>query len=956
MELRLVLLLCLASCPVSQALPVPATGGNGQDDQTDFRPVSEIIEEINRDTSVLITEGDIRPNLDHGVTKCTRCLWIKSQDGKVRVPYIAPSPTYEDFERSMFISAMKEFEVMTCVQFVNRSTENDYLSIVDGPGCWSYVGKIGGKQNVGLSMAGCIKYNLIQHELLHALGFYHEHTRSNRNDYIDIMWQNIFPGDQPYFHLDHGNIQDTPYDYNSILHYAKSAFSIVPDQPTMVPKPDPNVPMGQAIGLDNLDVMKINKMYNCNLCRQKLITPGFSTYDSTSSGQGGAYCLYLIQSTLKVLLQLSGLNISSSRLCSNSYIKVYDGVSQSSPVLLDKTCGSRPIPPLISSGSFMLIEIVNNQPSALSRFNASYETVRYGGTYVTDNGVVTSPRFASSYPSNVSVVYSIIAPKGYKVSLTFQFFTTQISSTCSTDYLVINDGPSRMSPILGTYCGSISVPLSVVSTGNVMLLQFHSEKSISQNGFDAQYRFDIIKVCDMDFRPVSDIIEEVNKDASVPLLEGDIRPRLARSATKCTRCFWIKSQDGRVRVPYTAPSSTYTNFEKSMFISAMKEFEVMTCVQFVNRSTENDYLSIEDGSGCWSYAGKMGGKQIVSLSMAGCIKYNLIQHELMHALGFYHEFTRNDRDDYIDVMWDNISPGDQHIFFLDNGNTQDIPYDYNSIVHYTKYAFSSVSGQPSMVAIPDPNVTMGQAIGLDNLDVMRINKIYNCSLCRQKLITPGSSTYNSTSSGQGGAYCLYLIQSTLKVLLQISGLNIPSSPNCSNSYIKVYDGVSQSSPVLLDKTCGNVSVPPLVSSESFMLIEIVNNQSLAPSTFTASYETVRYGETYVTDTGVVTSPGFSSFYPSFLDVVYSIIAPIGKKVSLSIYFFMTKPSPTCSIDYLIVNDGPSNSSAILGTYCGFLDDLPPPLVSTGNVMLLQFHSGNSTGYNGFYAEYEFVTS
>ncbi|XP_056419827.1 embryonic protein UVS.2-like isoform X2 [Hyla sarda] len=811
MELRLVLLLCLASCPVSQALPVPATGGNGQDDQTDFRPVSEIIEEINRDTSVLITEGDIRPNLDHGVTKCTRCLWIKSQDGKVRVPYIAPSPTYEDFERSMFISAMKEFEVMTCVQFVNRSTENDYLSIVDGPGCWSYVGKIGGKQNVGLSMAGCIKYNLIQHELLHALGFYHEHTRSNRNDYIDIMWQNIFPGDQPYFHLDHGNIQDTPYDYNSILHYAKSAFSIVPDQPTMVPKPDPNVPMGQAIGLDNLDVMKINKMYNCNLCRQKLITPGFSTYDSTSSGQGGAYCLYLIQSTLKVLLQLSGLNISSSRLCSNSYIKVYDGVSQSSPVLLDKTCGSRPIPPLISSGSFMLIEIVNNQPSALSRFNASYETVRYGGTYVTDNGVVTSPRFASSYPSNVSVVYSIIAPKGYKVSLTFQFFTTQISSTCSTDYLVINDGPSRMSPILGTYCGSISVPLSVVSTGNVMLLQFHSEKSISQNGFDAQYRFDIIKVCDMDFRPVSDIIEEVNK-------------------------------------------------------------------------------------------------------------------------------------------------GDQHIFFLDNGNTQDIPYDYNSIVHYTKYAFSSVSGQPSMVAIPDPNVTMGQAIGLDNLDVMRINKIYNCSLCRQKLITPGSSTYNSTSSGQGGAYCLYLIQSTLKVLLQISGLNIPSSPNCSNSYIKVYDGVSQSSPVLLDKTCGNVSVPPLVSSESFMLIEIVNNQSLAPSTFTASYETVRYGETYVTDTGVVTSPGFSSFYPSFLDVVYSIIAPIGKKVSLSIYFFMTKPSPTCSIDYLIVNDGPSNSSAILGTYCGFLDDLPPPLVSTGNVMLLQFHSGNSTGYNGFYAEYEFVTS
>ncbi|XP_056419481.1 astacin-like metalloendopeptidase [Hyla sarda] len=467
---------------------------------------------------------------------------------------------------------------------------------------------------------------------------------------------------------------------------------------------------------------------------------------------------------------------------------------------------------------------------------------------------------------------------------------------------------------------------------------------------------DIVNDDETHFRPVSDIIEEVNKDTSVLLVEGDIRPNLDRSVTECTRCLWLKSQDGRVRVPYTTPSPTYTNFERSMFISAMKEFEVMTCIQFVSRSTENDYLSIEDGSGCWSYVGKMGGKQTMSLSMAGCIKYNIIQHEFMHALGFYHEFTRSDRDDYIDIMWQNISPGDRPYFYLDNGNTQDIPYDYNSIVHYTKYALSSVSGQPSMVAKPDPNVPMGQAIGLDNLDVMKINKIYNCNLCRQKLITPGSSTYDSTSSGQGGAYCLYLIQSTLKVLLQLSGLNIPSSPGCSNSYIKVYDGVSQSSPVLLDKTCGSGPVPPLVSSGSFMLIEIVNNKPSVPSTFTASYDTVRYGGTYVTDTGVVTSPGFTSFYPSFLDVVYSIIAPIGKKVSLSIYFFMTKPSPTCSIDYLIVNDGPSNSSAILGTYCGFLDDLPPPLVSTGNVMLLQFHSGDSTGYNGFYAEYEFVTT
>ncbi|KXJ24158.1 zinc metalloproteinase nas-4 [Exaiptasia diaphana] len=160
---------------------------------------------------------------------------------------------------------------------------------------------------------------------------------------------------------------------------------------------------------------------------------------------------------------------------------------------------------------------------------------------------------------------------------------------------------------------------------------------------------------------------------------------------------------------------------------AINQFHYHTCVQFVQRTDESDYIAFERNIGCYSPIGRQGGRQILSVG-DGCEQRGTIMHELMHALGFFHEHSRYDRDKYVKILWWNIEPDflrNFESYSHDDLDTLDIPYDYDSLMHYGKLAFSK-NRQNTIEAIGDANRPLGQMKRFSKLDIKQILKVYKC--------------------------------------------------------------------------------------------------------------------------------------------------------------------------------------------------------------------------------------
>ncbi len=179
-------------------------------------------------------------------------------------------------------------------------------------------------------------------------------------------------------------------------------------------------------------------------------------------------------------------------------------------------------------------------------------------------------------------------------------------------------------------------------------------------------------------------------------------------------------------------TNSHTPAEQAEIHTYITDFNAkLTAIKFVNRTNEEHYISIGHyAAGCWSWVGMVSvavSPQALNLE-SPCIKRDTVEHELIHALGTFHEQSRTDRDNYVSINFDNIDP-DNHDQFLINTNTdsQSVPYDYYSVMHYWKRAFAVDTAVNTITTI-DPTVQniIGYGDAASPSDLFQLELMYRC--------------------------------------------------------------------------------------------------------------------------------------------------------------------------------------------------------------------------------------
>ncbi|KAA0194649.1 Metalloendopeptidase [Fasciolopsis buskii] len=880
------------------------------------------------------------------------------------IPYIIQA-NFSSETKATIMKAMRHWENYTCLSFVERESQHkSYIIFTEKAcGCCSYVGRRSEDEPQAISIGkNCDKKGIVIHELGHVIGFWHEHTRPDRDDHVDILLENVVEGqDFNFKKMDPGEVNSLgePYDYSSIMHYAKGTFAKANKDETIRPKACcPRPPIGQRIQLSPGDVRQTNKLYACPACGRTLLEPsgsfaspqmawkiegGFNTVNSSYLPFSvGLEQLYHSGNALSVADLIpddnSHLHHPFQPITGNGLDVMVDnslsGMVNDQPAQSKHSQKVQAYPPLLSSGQLSprdkfviggdllnsgMSSAASTSPSSALGFTsagpilcqwrinaASGERIRLNFTHVDIAGPVISSPLTSSIMSELNGVH-----RSYDITNNFQNPTS-----CMNDYIEIRDGYYSGSRLLGRYCGHI-IPPSILSTGSRLWIEYRRSAGSLSTGFIADYE----AIC----------------GGELQMEEGTLTsPNYPEFYRPNKECVW------QIIVP--------VGYSVALTFHSFQLEKHDTCVY--------DYLEIRDGlTESATLLKKLCGSQLPTpiKSTNNMMYVKFVSDSSVEKQGFTATFQKE--FDECKTM----KHGCSHTCVNTLGG-----YRCQCEIGYELHPDGKRCEDACGGVINEANGTI-QSPSFPDLYPPNKN-------CIWKIIAPPKST----------------------IFLNFTHFNLEGrNQACKYDFINVYSGPTDNQQKL-GNFCGDKIPDPITSHTNELSIEFYSDNSAQRTGFRAVFFTDRdecaennggcqhicrntigsyhcacrpgyklYGkykckenvktgcqQEITSPDGEIITPNWPNEYPMKQQCQWKITVTPGHRVKIIFADFDLESHQQCTYDRLVAYDGLSKNAPILGQYCG--SRKPGPIISSQNKMFLTFNSDSSVQRKGFRAQHTTV--
>lgn len=840
--------------------------------------------------------------------------------------------------RALFKQAMQHWENYTCIKFVERDQREhpNYIIFTTRPcGCCSFVGKRGnGGQAISIGK-NCDKFGIVVHEIGHVIGFWHEHTRPDREQHVEIVTKNIMDGQK--YNFDKMSPDDVdslgqPYDFASIMHYATNTFSKGAFLDTIVPiEVSPKVgkkEIGQRIRLSQGDIAQANLLYKCASCGQTLQN-STGTFESPILSTVQLACEWRITATEgeRIHLNITELNLNQSTNCETDYLLIQDGYWYMSPVLT-KLCGSfsavKQLINIRSTTSRMRITLKTSNeqpPTGLPAFAASYETVCGGDLFLNQtSGRLESPNYPLSYRPNQECVWRIRVDATHQVALSFHSFDLESHDSCSFDYVEVREGNSNKSPLIGVYCG-FGIPENIRTNGSEMWVRFVSDKSAQKAGFSAT----VIKEVDECELNQHDCEHECINTMGGYRCGCQLGFELHSDQKSCQMSCGgiIESMNGTIVSP-SFPDLYPMDKECVWEIKVPKNHRIT--VNFTHFDLEGSNYNVQECDyDSVKVFSKLGDGSLVKHGyFCGTRRIPMITSETnAMRIAFKSDQTIQ-------------KSGFALVFATD---VDECAANNGGCMHKCRNTIGSF----------ECSCNNGYILNGNGLDCVEGG-------CKYEINDPYGTISSPNHPLQYNAdqicYWRFTTMPGHRIHLKMNAFDVENHQECAFDHVDFFNGDSSSS-FTLGRFCGTDVPTDLYASSNTMVMEFSSDISVQRTGFSATHSTVCGGRLIASNTIKLFYSHVeygTANYDNSVDCEWTMEAEASKRIRLVLEVFELETEIECKYDYLEVFEGLDDySEASLGRFCG--RHQKKAVVSNADSVLVRFRTDSTQSLKGFVVSY-----